>query len=293
MTRHFATYADSNYLGRLKALYASMQRHCGDFVLHVLAWDGGVERWATEQEMLTGNARAVFIDNLIFTYPNLALEALPGPTRTRVEHMWTVGPAFIADVMRDTGQPVTYVDADVMFHSSPEPVFEEIGNAHAGVVPHGFCEVARAPIPTAGTHNVFGLYNVGLVHFRDPKLAAAWAFACQTWCYAHFQEVTLDSTDGILYGDQKYLDPLPTKYGAHVVQHPGACAGPWGVHAKPLELREGVIHFGGRPLVAWHYSGYRELPDGHTVLTRPEYMLTDEQAEILYVPYIRALEAAR
>ena len=100
----------------------------------------------------------------------------------------------------------------------------------------------------------------------------------------------------VLYGDQKYLDRWPQQepYSrAHVIQHPGACAGPWGVHAKPLEVRDGVIYFGGRPLVAWHYSGYRELPDGHTVLTRPEYMLTDEQAEILYVPYIRALEAAR
>ncbi len=290
MTRHFATYADSNYLGRLKALYASMQRHCGDFVLHVLAWDGGVERWATEQEMLTGNVRAVFIDNLIFTYPNLALEALPGPTRTRVEHMWTVGPAFIADVMRDTGQPVTYVDADVMFHSSPEPLFADVGSASAGIVPHNFQPIALGlPGPAMETHYPFGLYNVGVVHVANPELAQTWSAQCIAWCY---DKVDKTPAGYFEYGDQRYLDPWPANWGARVL-HPSTNVGPWSVHTMELDVRAGVIHFGGRPLISYHYSGYRELPENHTVLTRPEYGLTREQEDILYTPYIAALEAAR
>ncbi len=190
------------------------------------------------------------------------------------------------------------MDADVMFHSSPEPVFEEIGNAPAAVVPHGFCETASPPIPTLATHNVFGKYNVGLVHFNRIGVALGWAESCLEWCRDRYELRTsqagfYDPATVELYGDQKYLDWWPVIHGAHVIQHPGACAGPWGVHAKPLEVRDGVIHFGGRPLVSWHYSGYRELPDGHTVLTRPEYMLTDAQAEILYRPYWAALEDAK
>ncbi len=162
------------------------------------------------------------------------------------------------------------------------------------MVPHGFCETAPPPIPTLKTHSLFGKFNVGLVHLRDIKIAMDWAEWCREWCYDRLQE--FDDRNGgtmVMYADQKVLDLWPDGYGAHVIQHPGACAGPWGVHAKPLEVRDGVIHFGGRPLVGFHYSGYRELPDGHTVLTRPEYMLTDDQAEILYRPYFRALEEAK
>ncbi len=291
MTRHFCTYSDSAYLSRLKALYASMQRHCGDFELHVLAWDQVVETWALRQDMITRNVPCELVDDFLEIHPQLELEKLPGPPRSRVEHMWTVGPQWIADVMKETGQPVTYVDADVMFMSSPEPVFDEIGNAPAAVVPHGFCEAAPPPIPTIATHGVFGQFNVGIVHVRDRQFATAWAESCRACCYDRLQ-APFDGIGRFIYADQTYLDAWPGR-GAHVIKHPGACAGPWGVHAKPLEVRDGVIHFGGRPLVSFHYSGYRELPDGHTVLTRPEYMLTDEQAEILYVPYIRALEAAR
>lgn len=79
----------------------------------------------------------------------------------------------------------------------------------------------------------------------------------------------------------------------HVVQHPGAELGPWAIHTHALDVRNGVVHFGNRPLVAFHYSGYRELPEGHTVMTRPEYQLTERQAQIIYVPYIQELEKQR
>ncbi len=290
MTRHFCSYSDSAYLPRLKALYASMVRHCGDFRLHVLAWDYGVRDWCRREDIDCQRIDEDFLDR----YPALAIDKLPGPPRSRVEHMWTCGPQWIVDVMDKTGEPVAYVDADVMFHSFPEPVFAEIGDAPVGVVPHGFCEAAPAPIPTIKSHSIFGKYNVGLIHFNDPRVALNWATNCRTWCYAHLEHWPDASCDPlVLYGDQKYLDAWPERFNGHVVRYPGACAGPWGVHARPLEVRDGKIHFGGEPLVAWHYSGYRELPDGHTVMTRPEYMLTNEQAEILYTPYIKALEEAK
>ena len=79
----------------------------------------------------------------------------------------------------------------------------------------------------------------------------------------------------------------------HVVEHPGACLGPWAIHTRPLTVEGGQVHFGGRPLVSYHYSGLRELPDGHSVNTRPEYQVTEEQARIIYAPYWDALEEAK
>lgn len=83
------------------------------------------------------------------------------------------------------------------------------------------------------------------------------------------------------------------KMKIHVVRHPGACLGPWAVHTRALDVRSGVVHFGNRPLVAYHYSGLRDLPDGHSVPTRPEYRLTARQEAIVYRPYYQALDEAK
>src|SRR5678815_1812322 len=98
MTRHFCSYADSAYLPRLKALYASMERHCGDFKLHVLAWDAGVADWCVFSE---DNERVSYswIGGFMERYPGLLHENLPGPPRSTVEHMWTVGPRWIVETM--------------------------------------------------------------------------------------------------------------------------------------------------------------------------------------------------
>ena len=139
MTRHWVTYADGNYLNRLKVLHASMVRHCGDFCMHVLAWDDEVEAWAH----VTLGVLCISAELFIARHPSFDRRNLPGPPRTMVEHYWTCGPLWIGDVMEATQGPVTYVDADVMFYGSPEPVFAEIGDAPAAVLPHNFASADR------------------------------------------------------------------------------------------------------------------------------------------------------
>jgi len=277
--RVYATYADSNYITRLKALHASMLRHCQPFELHILSWDEGVRDWAESVGCPTQLPGTIGI--------------LPGPERTRVETMWTLGPWWIAEVMKSTGRPVCYVDADIMFHSSPEPVFAEIGAAPAAVFPHNFASASHGlPGPTVETHEVFGKYNVGLVYIANREIVEEWAAQCREWCYDRVEQVPIPERQ-LRYGDQKYLDAWPEKHGAHVVMAPGANLGPWAIHGRALDVRGGVPYFGNRSLVAFHYSGYRELADGHTVITRPEYQVTKRQGEIIYRPYVEELERQR
>jgi hypothetical protein len=206
--------------------------------------------------------------------------------------MWSVGPQWVEHVMRQTGEPVTYVDADVAFFSSPEPVFAEIGGARAGVIPHGFApRSAGLPGPTVESHGVFGTFNVGIVHFGDKAVAEDWASECRDWCFDRIEQAPVQDRR-MRYGDQAYLDAWPERFGAHVVTHPGAMAAPWNIHARALDVRGGVPHRGGRPVVSYHYSALQLLPHGADVLTRPEYFLNDRQAEILYRPYLKQLMEA-
>ncbi len=281
--RHYVSYCDSAYLSRLKALHASMVRHCSPFVLHVLAWDYGVAEWCIENKI-----DYTHVEDFTAAHTELWRDKLPGPPRTNVEYMWTVGPSFLAATVEKYGEPATYVDSDILFHSSPEPVFAEIGDWLAAVVPHGFADAGKGlPGPTDQTHWVFGKYNCGFVYVADSRIAKRWADRCVQWC---FDKVDVDAG---LYADQRYLEEWVHSGMANVIKNPAACPGPWGVHAHSLDVRNGVIHFGNRPLVAWHYSSYKELPHGMEQITRPEYALTDRQASILYTPYRAALKEAK
>lgn len=281
--RHYACYFDSGYWPKARVMWESLRRHGGPAVLHALCWDAAAASLAEHAGL------EVAVD-MVGRHPELALAKLPGPPRNPVEHMWTCGPQHIVDVMDATGAPVTYVDADVMFHGSPEPLFAEAGKYDGFVIPHGFAEAWRGlPGPTVESHSIFGTYNVGLVHFERgvSKIAERWASACRNWC---FERVLRDDVGGPLYGDQGYLNGFPIS-GARAIEHPGACLGPWAVHTRALDVRDGVIHFGGRPLVAYHYSSYHQTPHGGEQVALPDYALTPRQIEILYTPYREALNA--
>ena len=49
-----------------------------------------------------------------------------------------------------------------------------------------------------------------------------------------------------------------------------------------------MVHFGNRPLIAYHYSSFK-LTDGGYVASRPEYNITPRQEQIIYAPYAKAL----
>ncbi len=286
--RHFATYANSAYLGRLKALHASMVRHCGPFALHVLAWDEAVAAWALSVGCYATQAK-VFLEH----HPELERDALPGPRRTDVEHMWTVGPAFVAFSMEVAEGPVTYVDADCLAMSSPEPMFAEVGGAPAGFCGHNFAPASRGvPGPTVESHEFFfGRYNVGVIVFNDRRIVDRWAALCREWCGSTPERLP---DRRVRFGDQKYLEWLTEEFPAIVgIANEAAMVGPWNLHARSLDVRDGVPHFGNRPIGFFHFSAYTELPDGHTTLSRPEYGITKRQEEIVYLPYQLALAEVR
>ena len=296
--RHWVTYADGAYLPRLKALHASLKRHAGPFRLHVLAWDGTVFEWALKE---LGEAYVTHIDDFLEGHIDMRVDCLPGPPRTRVEHMWSCGPRFICDVMEETGEPAVYIDADCYLFSSPEPMFAEIGGAPAGFVGHNFARAAdNLPGPKLETHGIFGLYNVGVLAFSDRRIVETWARLTYNWCRDRVEAIVSDFGDvpiqdrRLRYGDQKYLEDIVREFrGVHVVQNRAAFAGPWNVHTQPISVKDGAIYFGEKPLGIFHFSGLKELPEGHSVNTRPEYQLTEQQAEALYAPYWAALREAK
>lgn len=276
--RHFVTTAHAPLLPQLRVLHASMRRHCGPFRLHVLCEGEEVTAWAREQD----DVSATRVTTLLTLRPSLRPENLPGPPRNGNELACCWRWWYLADLVETYGEPMTAVDADVMFWSSPEPVFEEIGPAGAAVLPHAFPPAAEGlPGVSAETHGRFGRFNGGFVYFDSDARAMRMAELAAECSHAR-DHVWPDGRT--TWGDQGALELLD----ARVIQHPGAAVGPWNVHTRPLERSEGdVLLFGGRPLVAYHYSSFRLGGQ----LANPEYGITARQAELLYRPYLAALGA--
>ena len=96
---------------------------------------------------------------------------------------------------------LNYIDADLCFYSSPEPLFKELDKASIGIIPHGFHWTNRSKIK-------YGKFNVGWISFRNDlqgmQCITDWANDCIDWCFQKLEKGR--------YADQKYLDYWPEKY---------------------------------------------------------------------------------
>ncbi len=280
--RHYTTCCDRVYLGRLKVLVASMRRHCGGFALHVLAFDDVVRDWAWTQAM----GSVVTCAELVKRHPELALDRLPTPRGRIDEKLCTWRWFHTLDVLRAHG-PVTQLDSDLMFFSSPEIVFDEIGGARFAVNPHALSRQAdQLPGVTVETHGKFGLFNGGWSYWADAEPLAEMAEYVRQWCHPGFRTHPMGGRE--TYGDQGYLELVQEKYRGYVIRHPGASPGPWNLNQRELWV-DGVdkqIMFDVYPLVSFHYQGFRWAKRTHDA-----YGTNDHHDRILYVPYRKALTA--
>jgi hypothetical protein len=165
--------------------------------------------------------------------------------RTQLEYCWTATPC-IARYCFDREphlDAITYVDSDIYFFSSPEPLFAELGDNSIQIVPHRYAPEHRHFEATSGIYNV-----EWLIFRRDARGLEAldwWRERCLEWCYYRVE-------DGKL-GDQKYLDDWPERFeGVSVLQHVGGGLAPWNVSAYALSERDGQVWVDDVPLVFYH-----------------------------------------
>jgi hypothetical protein len=281
VTRELCTLFDSGYLFKAVAMYRSLERSCPDFHLTAFCFD---DRALEVLELLElPDLTTVSLAELERADP--ALHAVKA-SRTSVEYCWTATPALprvLLDRRRELDE-VTYVDADLLFFSDPEPLWREMGDASVLITPHRYS-------PEYRHHEIHGIYNVQFLCFRrDPHGRAAldwWHDRCVEWCYNRLE-------DGKL-GDQKYLDDWPERFaGVHVLEHRGGGLAPWNVSSHALESgRGGGVLVDGDPLVFFHYIRVRVLDTGDYLWRLPGFVLTPEHERLLYEPYFRALDAAK
>jgi len=241
VSRDFCTLFDVNYLPRGLVTNRSLRAVLPDARLRVLCMD--IETKRVLDDLREPGIEAVALAELEVHDPSLA--AVKGD-RSRAEYCWTSTPAlcrYLFDREPEL-EELTYIDADLMFWSSPEPLFDELGDDSVLIVPHRY-----AP-QWAAQEITHGVYNVEWLTFRRDERGLAvldwWRERCIEWCYARPE-------DG-KFGDQKYLDDWPQRFdGVHVLRHPGGGLAPWNVPRHRLARDGESVTVDGAPLVFFHF----------------------------------------
>lgn len=275
MRYHFCTLFDKNYLYRGLALYNSLLRHCSNFKLWILCMDD------TTYDILNKiNLNKVeliplkeFEDRELLNIKN---------TRTPGEYCFTCTPSLPLYILKKNPDldMMAYLDADLYFSSSPEPIYKEFDNNSIMVVPHGFSKNMQYL-------EKFGVYNVGMLIFRNDKYGLSclewWRKRCIEWCFAY--------CDKGGFGDQGYLNDWPERFfGVHVLRHKGANTAPWNVSRYKIKKINNQIFVDDEPLIFYHFQSLKIYPNLKFQLYNPIYSISSNKRKLIYNPYLEELK---
>lgn len=276
--RHYCTYFDAGFLPQGLTLAESLARHDPQSVLWVLALD---ELAADVMGRHGGpGVRVVRLAELEQADP--ALEAVK-PTRSRVEYYFTLSPCLPWFLLQRQPEidAIIYLDADLYFFSSPEPVWAALGRGSIYLCAHDFPGFLRH-------YERHGRFNVGVLGWRNDSAGRDclqwWRERCLEWCY--------DRLEATRYADQKYLEEWPRRFrGVIKNDHPGINLAPWNWMNHRYRIEGHDVLVDERPLVVFHFARLRRIAgkwwwqSGHLDYGVMPWRLR----QAVYAPYVDAI----
>ncbi len=245
MTYHFCTYFDRNYLLHGLTLYRSLVKQCDDFKLYVLCLDDTT--YETLNDLNEKRICTISLKEIEEWSPELLQVK---PTRGLVEYYFTLSPVLPLFILEKYQVDIiTYLDADLLFFSSPDIIYNELGSKSILITPHRFP-------PRLKYKEKYGLFNIQYQSFRNDevglKCLERWKCQCLEWCFDRLE-------DG-KFADQKYLDEWPRLYDELVVsQNNGVGVAPWNIANFKATIDGNIFSVSGCRVVFYHFHGFKIL----------------------------------
>jgi len=203
-------------------------------------------------------------------------------TRSRIEYYWTCTPSLPLYIFCQdpTISVLYYLDADTYFFSTPLAIARELGEQSILIVPHDYSKEFE-------NHNSSGVYNVGIMAFRNDDIGLTclnwWRERCLEWCYWKHE-------NGLI-GDQAYLNDWPERFGkVSISLNPGINAAPWNIAKYGIEIdADQQLYVGKRPLVCYHFHGLKICTRRLIYLTGFNVALPTNKLSLIYKPYVAEL----
>lgn len=266
---HYVTLFDSLFLPQGLALHMSMERHVKEYKLWILCVDD--RSYSILRKLKLPNVELLQL-SLLETAALLSVK----PNRTKGEYCWTLTPFSIRFVFEAEKliERVTYIDADLWFRKSPEPIFEELDQSGKQVL-----ITDHAYDPEHDQSENSGQFCVQFMTFTrvgGEQVRQWWEDRCTEWCYARVE-------DG-KFGDQKYLDDWPTRFktSVHVLTNKELVLAPWNAYRYPYSSA-----------LVWHFQGLRLIRAKHCLAVQlSDYSVPETTLTHIYLPYMKDLKEA-
>lgn len=239
------THFNSKYLIRGLAMIYSLRTTGFSAPILVVAHDNQSKEYVEQMNFI--EVEVILLTELERRYPEL-VAAKNG--RSLVEYFYCLSP-FVINFVFDNypAKRVVYLDADLYFYKSPDPLINTSGKVNVVVVAHNY--------PERFNHlQIYGKYNVGWLQFSRTKIGLDalnwWADACLS--------STSSKLSSKVYGDQKYLDEFECRFpGIEIRRNLGENLAPWNLFGKSLKVSNGLPMVNNLPLYYFHFSGIRFL----------------------------------
>jgi 2-polyprenyl-3-methyl-5-hydroxy-6-metoxy-1,4-benzoquinol methylase len=152
---------------------------------------------------------------------------------------------YVIDKIAKINESVTYIDADVFFHTDINLIYKAFGEKSVGIFRHRFLKQNES-CP-------YGMFNVGVVHFKKTKMGSD---ILNWWTDSVVNRRFFDSLGTC--GDQKYLDVFPALCGPDIFIDSGIGHGaPWNwKFYKDISKSTITYENETQPLVFTHFSKF-------------------------------------
>ncbi len=282
MKRYYYTYFDKSYLVKGIALIESLITHeRNDFEMFVICMDETAYSILTKLDFK--KVTLILFNEVEKRDPSLVRAK---QNRSIVEYYWSIKAIFALYLIDQNSQidAIAYLDADLFFFSSPDAIWDGLGENSVLIHPHRFSKELIF-------QERYGLYNAGMMAFRNDRGGIAvlnwWRNKCLEWCRSFIE-------DG-KFGDQLYLNDWPDRFeNVAVLQNIGVGLAPW----NHIQYEFGKDTYGNTcvndvQLVFYHYHSLAYVePD---VIIPSKFLLnqlTEDILRLCFLPYFYQLDKA-
>jgi len=280
MKRYYCTYFDKNYLAKGMALIESLNSfEKNSFTLFILCLDN-----LTKEILTQLNYSYVQLISLNEIEKNDFALKKAKADRSKIEYCGTLTPSIILWILKNIPSLplLTYLDADLFFYASPDPIFQEFEKHSILIHEHRF-----SPEQKYLERN--GKYNVGLLCFKNDMSGLSalewWRNKCNEWCYYRLEDAK--------FGDQLYLNQFPLRFQrVAILSNIGAGVAPWNhIQYEFCVNDHGIKCVNKTPLIFYHFHSL-EIEKPEIIIPSkffPTTPFTKDIITICFEPYAEKL----
>lgn len=206
--------------------------------------------------------------------------AIVKATRNNKEYSWTSKGSILLYLFNNYPEldHLLWLDSDIIFYSSPEPIFNQLNNCSVLLTKERF------PEKYMDLNNIYGIFNTGLMGFKKNanslKYLQTFRWKCIDWCY--------DRVEPGKWSDQMYINYWPWLYqDIKVIEDIGINVTGWNVQEKSVHKIDNEIYINSNKLIFFHFSGFRY--NNYNEYDLCCYIhLPKDAIRLIYIPYVTA-----